>query len=90
MSLQTAREAFGCLWDSINAKRGYGWAVNMMGDARLDCEFGIEVALWLEVRRQNAIQETGEAQKAAEEDYRRVTGRAPEKRKGGYWPGHAK
>jgi hypothetical protein len=28
MSLQTAREAFGCLWDSINAKRGYGWAVN--------------------------------------------------------------
>ena len=28
MSLQTAREAFGCLWDSINAKRGYGWSVN--------------------------------------------------------------
>jgi hypothetical protein len=24
----TAREAFRTLWDSINAKRGYGWDVN--------------------------------------------------------------
>lgn len=28
MSLQTAREAFGCLWDGINAERGYPWADN--------------------------------------------------------------
>jgi len=24
----TAREAFEVLWDSLNAKRGYGWDVN--------------------------------------------------------------
>ena len=28
MTLSTAREAFACLWDSINAERGYGFAVN--------------------------------------------------------------
>ena len=28
MTLSTAREAFGCLWDGINAERGFGWSVN--------------------------------------------------------------